>query len=591
MSKTTFGELLGQLIYTKRKILGLTQIQLAEDAYGSAGKTRRISELESGKVANPHPKTIDPIIVTLGITEEELANCAAESNVKPDPALELAYSEAQTLIDELAAQFEYRNKNASLSDLEEFLIAKARELAELKEKLGDIEVPEDQVSDLKEAAVNALFEGEYAKVDQLLKEAEHIQQETQTLSQIGKQAELRILRGDTHFFSGNLADCFEMYKGAALYYEPFDQDIMATVLQDCAKLIYESGRRSIEPTYWVAQKLLEEAVSRYTSNKNPKMLGGIHYRLALILRNQSANSERADAEVFLDDAIEHARKSVTILSNTGDMWALASAQISLGNCLSDGSRLKRDATMGEQAVGVFEEARKTISNDGTLIDLLGHACNGLGAALLRTATASSTTEDHKKASTRAIAAYEEAVAASSRVFDPEIWGTAQINLGNLLADASRSQGISEEEASFLRIRSISNFQAAIETYPEVQFPMAFAEAHSGLAEVLFEHGLNANEQLFELYFVRAISSFSQVLEFYSEDTSPSRWAYLQCRLGSIFGNHAVRVSGETAEHDLEMAISHFDAGREVYKKLGETELEETCVRNLAALKEQQDKLE
>jgi hypothetical protein len=51
--------------------------------------------------------------------------------------------------------------------------------------------------------------------------------------------------------------------------------------------------------------------------------------------------------------------------------------------------------------------------------------------------------------------------------------------------------------------------AAIETYPEVQFPQPFAEAHFGMAETLFDHGLHAEDAPFELYFMRAIHSVTQ----------------------------------------------------------------------------------
>lgn len=70
MKKQSFGAALGALIKQKRTILGLTQLQLSEDAYQSPSKVRRISELESGTVANPHPKTIDPLIVALKISDE-----------------------------------------------------------------------------------------------------------------------------------------------------------------------------------------------------------------------------------------------------------------------------------------------------------------------------------------------------------------------------------------------------------------------------------------------------------------------------------------------------------------------------------------
>jgi transcriptional regulator with XRE-family HTH domain len=69
MPERTFGQALGALILQKRRAAGLTQTQLAEDAFQTTAKTRRISELENGTVANPHPKTIDPIISTLKISD------------------------------------------------------------------------------------------------------------------------------------------------------------------------------------------------------------------------------------------------------------------------------------------------------------------------------------------------------------------------------------------------------------------------------------------------------------------------------------------------------------------------------------------
>lgn len=377
-----------------------------------------------------------------------------------------------------------------------------------------------------------------------------------------------------------------MYKGAAVYFEPFDLDEMAATFQNLARVVYETGRRSLEPTYWVAQKLLEEAVSRYPSNGKPEVLGGIYFRLSLVLRNQVAHADKIEAEGFLVDASECSRKAVLTLSNTDDIFAIVSSQISLGNCLLDAARFKSDAETSDQAVAVFEEARKAALKNEELVGLLGHSCNGLGAALLQVDAVTSSEANNGELKNRAVVAFEEAVSASSRIFDPEIWGIAQINLGRLLAEAAESQECGEGEASFLRIRAITSFVAAIETFPEVQFPMPFAAAHSGLAEVLFEHGLSANDHLFEMYFTRALHSFNQVAEIHSKENSPLRWAQMQCRLGSVFGNHAMRVDGETAEHDLEMAISYFDAGLEVFEELEDKEREESCVKNLAVLRTQ-----
>lgn len=53
MSGMSYGKRLGELIRNKRRIAGLNQIQLSEDAFGTHTKVRRISDLENGLVANP----------------------------------------------------------------------------------------------------------------------------------------------------------------------------------------------------------------------------------------------------------------------------------------------------------------------------------------------------------------------------------------------------------------------------------------------------------------------------------------------------------------------------------------------------------
>lgn len=103
---STFGAAFGALVKRKRRVQGLTQLQLAEDAFGTGAKVRRISEIENGLVADPQPRTIDPLIVALGITEEELDACAASAPWQPDPELELAYRHARALLEAAAARFD-----------------------------------------------------------------------------------------------------------------------------------------------------------------------------------------------------------------------------------------------------------------------------------------------------------------------------------------------------------------------------------------------------------------------------------------------------------------------------------------------------
>ncbi|MBE7638241.1 hypothetical protein GUA87_15385 [Sneathiella sp. P13V-1] len=585
MTKKNFGELLGELIYSKRKAIGLTQVQLAEDAYGSTGRTRRISELESGKVINPHPKTIDPIIVTLGISDDELAECAARAIRPPNGQLDLAYSEASTLIENLAIQFEHNNQNATLNELGEFLNAKAKEYSQIKKSILAINAADEKISNIKEAAIAALSEGEYSLVETLLCEAEELQQNEKTLEQIRKQVKIRILRGDNKFLEGDLASCFEMYKAAALYFLPFDQKKMVCVFSDLAGAIYETGRRSLSSPFWVSRKLLQTALESYSLDESPAVFGEMYFKLSLVTRHQAAFSDSSIAQDTLLEGVEFARKSINLLGQSNNYFSLASAKISLGNCLSDLSHVSEDPVLADSACGVFEEAIKFIKSKEKpkeLKELLSFAYNGLGAAILRGElgnkdSMASDTQD------KAIAAYEEAISTSEFFKNQETWGGSQINLGRLLAHKAGADDIDDKAASFLRIRSIACYLAAVETYPAVQYPDAFAEAHFGLAEVLFSHGLDAPPELYEMYFARAIQSYTQAAEFHGEHSHPAKWAYIQCRLGSVFGNHAKRENAETAKTDIEMAISCFKEGQRVFKEHNNDVGADTCLRNIELL--------
>lgn len=75
----SFGERFGDLVRKKRAVEGLTQQALAVRAFGDEGSRTRISELENGRVSKPHAKTVDALVVGLGINESELTGLLRSS--------------------------------------------------------------------------------------------------------------------------------------------------------------------------------------------------------------------------------------------------------------------------------------------------------------------------------------------------------------------------------------------------------------------------------------------------------------------------------------------------------------------------------
>ncbi len=184
--------LFGRLVREKRGIEGLSQDGLAE----KSGLTKaRISDIETGKIANPQARTVDALCVALNISREERAACHATSVPSLPPRL----------LEKLARHFGRDMPDATEEELEAFLMTKAEEFREMRERLKKLAETEDRISELINAANAALGEGDFGTADDLLKEAEAVQLQSSTIVALKKQAQLRIERGNAALMNGDVA--------------------------------------------------------------------------------------------------------------------------------------------------------------------------------------------------------------------------------------------------------------------------------------------------------------------------------------------------------------------------------------------------
>ena len=560
MTEQSFGQALGQLIYRKRKAAGLTQMQLAEDAFNDSGKTRRVSELENGTVANPHLKTIDPIINYLRISDSELAECAQQAISRPDTDLDRAYREARNLIDAVAKQFEHSKPTASLSELDEFLRGKAKEWSSLRTRIEAIDVPEHELADLKSAANRALSEGDFDQVDLLLSKAEDNYQRNRTLFEVRKHAEIRITRGDNSLLRGNPDTALNFYLSAAEFFRPFDENEMVEILTRMAGQVYEIARRSFDPPFFVSARLLEVLVGVPALKNNPEEMAGAHYRLGLIYRNQS---ERSSSTGDLENAITHTKIALSNMTKGKRIFEWVSAQINLANCLKQ--RGKRTSVQSDlrEAVGILRDARTMLEGNAESASLVPHVCNNLGAAILDLHDVDETSPIEFPLD-QAIDAFAAAVKASEELFDPETWAAAKTNIGGVLAEKASVDGIEDGAKNFLRIRAISEYSAAAESYSCVAFPVQFASVQLRLARLLFEHAID-NSQLAEIYLFRSIQSYQAAASYFTESRNPSQWGRIQKKLGDIFFVHAQLDKVESAQSDCDCAINFYQEALRVFE--------------------------
>jgi transcriptional regulator with XRE-family HTH domain len=575
MAARTFGAALGELINARRKAKGLTQTQLAEDAYGTSGKTRRISELESGLVANPHPKTIDPLISVLGISDDDIEQCARVTHSGPDGDLDRAYREARNMIEAVARQFENDNPSASLIELDDFLREKAREWVELRNRIRALDEPDYRLSNLRASAEAALSQGLFDEVDALLMEAEDVQQQSRTLKEVSHQANLRVLRASTSLLKGDEERAVELYLSAANFFMPFDKAEGITFLQHLAEQLYESGRRSLTKTFIAGARLLEAALKMDVVSADRLERSIIGYRLSLLYRSAAERVEAADAIPFLESAIKYARISLADLNESDRPFQVTASKISLGNCLFDLVKRTRDDSVLAEATCMLKSARDQLLEEGAEPELLATVHNSVGSALMQSLNYSSI-EDEGSTLKEAIASFKAAIAAAEEYEDPGVWGAANNNLGNALAGIANLEGRDAGSGNFLRVRAISAVLASIETYPEVQFPLRFAEAHISLARIFWDMAAHAEEQIVEPFLIRSISSWTVAQEIYRKDQFPQQWADIQVRMGAIYGAHAALEGVKTAEQDLLEARRHFVEALEILKSPDERQQIDYC---------------
>ena len=585
MARQTFGQALGELIFQKRHGLGLTQTQLAEDAYNTSTKTRRISELESGLVANPHPKTIDPIISVLNITSAEIEECARRANKRPDNDLDRAYREARNLIDAIARQFEHIQPNASLAELDDFLRGKAAEWAMLRDRIATIDASEAALTKLREEATIALAEGQFKKVDELLAQAEERHQNDRTLAEIRKHAAIRVSRGDNSLLSGNPDSALAYYKSAAEFFRPFDEKEMVQILQEIAFRIYENAKRSLQPTFHVAAELLGMILTVDHTKRDAKLAAEVNYRLGLVLRNEYVVSRPGTKDDILDRAVVYSRQAAAYPGEKEEVFLVASMKISLANLLMDRAKLARSSAVTDitEAQSLLQSLRLTLRDDREAQELRAHTCNSLGAALLASRFLVPNI-DANAVFEQALDAFRETLEISEAHSDIENWGAAKANIGGVLAELANTKSLEEYQQHFLRVRAICEFSSAAETVPILIYPVPAAGIHEGLASILVEHAVALNNEMSEMYLFRAVQSYETAGAMLTREGHPRRWANTRERIGSIFAHHSRLPNVVSPEDDIARAIAYLEEATAAFEEAGDDQAAARSRAKIASLR-------
>ena len=286
-----FGVRFGRLVREKRGIEALSQDRLAE----KSGLTKaRISDIETGKIANPQAKTVDALCVALNISREERAAC----HVGPASGL------PSRLLEKLARHFGRDMPDATEEALEAFLVAKAEEFRGMRERLEKLAATEGRISELINAANAALGEGDFETADDLLEEAEAVQFQSSTMVALKKQAELRVERGNVALVNGDVATGAGHFERSSRFFSGVDAELEADNRHECAMLLRYYGYQYKNPeALYEARNALQKNLGIWNQDahtekwcRTKNALGGTSWRLSQFDVPENAMAHSVDAK-------------------------------------------------------------------------------------------------------------------------------------------------------------------------------------------------------------------------------------------------------------------------------------------------------
>ena len=349
-----FGIMFGRLVREKRGVEGLSQDGLAE----KSGLTKaRISDIETGKIANPQIKTIDALCVALNIQRSERDGCHAAAAPDLPPHL----------LADLARRFGKDTPNATEEDLHLFLMAKAEEFQVMRERLKGMAETEGRISELIRAANAALGQGEFGTADSLMAQAEAVYLQTSTIVVLEKQAQLRIERGNSALIGSDIDLASEHFERSSQYFSGVDTRLEADNRHECATLLRYYGFRYKNPGALIAARRAlqrnldirarEDQPENWCLTKNA--LGGVEMRLAQFDIPENAAGHLASAKGYYEEVR-------ALCSDHFLPEKFATASLDLANIYSDArladsktdveTNLKTALTLQLSALGFFSKA-------------------------------------------------------------------------------------------------------------------------------------------------------------------------------------------------------------------------------------------
>lgn len=479
----SFGARFGRLIRERRGIEGMTLDELAYRAFGETGRKGGLSDLEKGKVANPHQRTVDALIVALDLSAEDVARCHSPSV----PSLPAGFLEEIGLSLDveraLAWRYQSRHGTGELASYQAFLRAKTEELRLLQARVSVVRGARAEWHNVLGGVEAAIDSGAFDEADRILAEAEREQERSGTLPQLQRQERLRMLRGETALLRGDIAAACAHFEAAALLYSAISRDEAIRSRLDANDKLHWHGRKFNSDAIAEAEKFLTRNL-RLIDRKSDPELWARHCRLAgLNIQFTGFRQEGEDGIAMLQRALDFYKKALTVFDKVRyfEEWLAARTNQAVAN--------RQLATrLGEMggliyaaaAVAAYEEIRACLPAERDL-EIARTAVN-LSTALTEMALLTDDPAVARQCFARAIDAGAEAASVYERRQIPDNLAVAHNNSGRAKVERARA-GLSADAARDL-LDGMSDFESGQQLFPRDVNAVGWAELEENIGDAL-----------------------------------------------------------------------------------------------------------
>ncbi len=521
----TFGELIGAEMRARREGKGMTQLQVAQSAFGPDSEDRQIRRFENGEVKRPQAKTFQPICQVLDISQQRIGELKSQaSNTKDIHAddfatlraekgsLKQALSDLKSLtrgqLETIATRFEidgaYNLPDPQLVDL---LSKKAHDYRTLRAEIDAINPELKRLSNLKAAAYAAIEDGDLEQVETLLS---HVQEAE--LDEAAKTAELR---ANNALLRGKAEQAYRILSAAADSFAAISPVLPADKRWRWANSLHHHTMRYGGDGLNLSAQMNKDALSSLDQITHPTLWATHQNNLGIALADQANRTNGARSTDLLEEAVTAYRAALQIRTK---------------------HRFPNDWSQTQQnlSVALAHQANRTTGVKGTT--LLKQAAKACRAALeIRTKTAF-----------------------------PNDWAMAQTNLGNILLDQAKR--LPPTPAATLLEEAATAHRNAMQVHTIKAFPIAWAMAQNNLATTLLTQGILKTGAEGYTLLKQAVTAYRAALEVRNKGEFPVDWAMTQNNLSLALYNQGIRNTNAKSFTLLEEAITACRSALEVYTK-------------------------